>query len=186
MGGGGGAWIYPAAQTGGCHEAATGVDLIHLDEAVRETADHVCRVAEMTCLFLIQLGHGCESIGPRSILDDRLEGLHGRGVRLKESDFGVATLCSLIEISGDRMKESTNLGTSQYLRCTRPDSKLGSIHAIVPSWRSRRLPTTATPAGPAPTTTAAHFLVAMTVRGCAESESEQTNRAKETRECGEK
>lgn len=29
----------------------------------------------------------------------------------------------------------------------------------MPSWRSRRFPTTATPAGPAPTTTAAHLRV---------------------------
>lgn len=32
---------------------------------------------------------------------------------------------------------------------------------IEPSWRSNKFPMTATPAGPAPTTTAAHFRVAM-------------------------
>jgi hypothetical protein len=91
MGDGGGALIYPAAQIGGCHKAAAGVDLIHLDQPVRETANHVCSVAEMTCLFLIQLGHSCECIRSRGALDDCLEGLHGSGVRLEESDFGVAT-----------------------------------------------------------------------------------------------
>lgn len=74
------------------------MDLIHLDQPVCKTADHVCSVAEMTCLFLIQLGHGCESIWPRGILDHRLEGLHGRGVFLEERNFGIATSGSLIEI----------------------------------------------------------------------------------------
>lgn len=57
------------------------------------------------------------------------------------------------------------LGTSRYLRFTLPDSKLGSIQAIVPSCLSRRFPTTATPAGPAPTTTAAHLRVVTVIVG---------------------
>lgn len=100
MGGGGGAWIYPAAQIGGCHEAAASLDLIHFDQPVCKTAKHVRSVAEMTCLLLIQLGHCCESIRSRGMLDHRPEGLHGRGVRLEESDFGIATPCSLIKIPG--------------------------------------------------------------------------------------
>jgi hypothetical protein len=98
MGDGGGAWIYPAVQIGGCHKAAASVDLIHLDQPVRETTDHVCGVVEVTCLLLIQLGHGCESIWSTGILNHRPEGLHSGGVRLEESDFGVATSCLLIEI----------------------------------------------------------------------------------------
>lgn len=89
-------WIYPAAKIGCRHEAAAGVDLVHLDQSVCETADHICGIVQMTCLFLVQLGHRSESIWSRSVLNDRLKGLHSVGVRLEEGNFGVATSGSLI------------------------------------------------------------------------------------------
>lgn len=147
------------------------MDLVHLDQSVCEPANHICSIVQVACLFLIQLGHSSKGVRPRGGLDHRLEGLHGCGVGLEEGDFGVATpgpLIEVLEIGWRRVDQTTYLGTSRYFRFTRPDSKLGSIQAIVPSWRSSKLPTTATPAGPAPTTTAAHFLVAMVARSYAE------------------
>lgn len=59
-------------------------------------------------------------------------------------------------IFGDlRQKWQAYLGTSRYLLFTRPPSNTGSTQAILVRPNSRRFPSTATPAGPAPTTTAA-------------------------------
>lgn len=74
------------------------MDSIHLDQTVRDPADHVCGIVQMARLLLVQLGHSGKSIWSRGVFDDRLEGLYSRGIRLEEGDFGVATLGSLIEI----------------------------------------------------------------------------------------
>lgn len=90
----------------------------------------------MASLLLVQLGQGSKGVWPRGVLDHRSEGLHGCGVGLEQGDLGVATprsLIEILEIGPWRRDLTTYLGTSQYFRCTRPDSKLGSIQAIVPS-----------------------------------------------------
>lgn len=90
----------------------------------------------MACLFLIQLGQGCKGVWPRSVFDHCLEGLDGCCIGLEQTDLGVAkpeSLIEILEIGTGRSDQTTYLGTSRYFRCTRPDSKLGSIQAIVPS-----------------------------------------------------
>lgn len=88
---------------------------------------------QVTCLVLVQFVQSGESIGPLCILDDCPKWLYASGVSPKKRDFGVTALGTQYTIELGPRHIITYLGTSRYLRWTRPASKLGSIQAIEPS-----------------------------------------------------
>lgn len=92
---------YTPAQVGCGDEAPTGLDLLHLQQSVCQTADHVCRVVQVTCLVLVQFGQGGEGVRKSCVLDYCPEWLYACGVGLKERDFGVAACAVSIDASCD-------------------------------------------------------------------------------------
>jgi hypothetical protein len=70
--------------------AAAGVYLLHLYKAISQSSNDICSVVQMACLVLVELGHGCESIGNTSAVDNRPKGLGCRCICLEQSYFGVA------------------------------------------------------------------------------------------------
>lgn len=82
------------AQTRSGDEATAALDLLHLKKPIREAANHVRSIVQVTCLVLLQFGESRERVGLGCLLDDRSKGLYAGSVRLEQPDLGVAARVS--------------------------------------------------------------------------------------------
>lgn len=72
--------------------AAAGMQLLHLYDSIGQSSNDIRRMMKMAGFVLIKLGHGGESIGNTSAIDNRPKGLHCSCKRLEQCHFGVADL----------------------------------------------------------------------------------------------
>lgn len=78
------------------HHSPTLNDLIHLDNAVRETTQHIPRMLQMARLILLEFGQRGKRIGGRSGADDCAKRLGCCRICGKQRDLGIAVTVSSV------------------------------------------------------------------------------------------